>query len=70
MFWSDSMTVKELKTLLDNYPEEAIVTYRHNEYGRVDVDSVECKEEQLLSGSKIWIMTFEASFKEDENVIY
>ena len=59
------MTIKELKKVLDRYPDDAIITYRHNEYGRLDVDEIDYREETLLSGKKIKIFTLEASFEED-----
>ena len=49
------MTIKELKEILDRYPEDAVVMYRHNEYGRVDIDEINFKEETLLSGKKVKI---------------
>lgn len=59
------MTVKELKDILEHYPEDSIVMYRHNKYGRVDVDEIDYKEEVLLSGNIIKCLTLEASFEED-----
>ena len=59
------MTIKELKDVLGNYPEDAIVMYWHNKYGRVDVDSINYTEEDLLSGKKLKCLTLEASFEED-----
>ena len=63
--WSDTMTVKELKELLSNYPENSIVMYRHNKYGRIDIDTINYKEEILLTGNCIKTVTLEASFEED-----
>ena len=60
------MTVKELKEILDKAPDDCIVTYRHNKYGRINVDEVLFKEETLLSGNKINILTMEARFTEDD----
>jgi hypothetical protein len=59
------MTAKELKNILEAYPDDCIITYRHNKYGRIDVDKVEYREEQLLSGNMIHTLTFEATFEED-----
>jgi len=59
------MTLRELKDILLKYPEDAIVAYRHNKYGRVDIDFVDFTEETMLSGEKIHMITFEASFEED-----
>ena len=59
------MTVKELKEIIASCPDDAIVTYRHNQYGRIDVDYIDYKEEERLSGKKEWILTLEAEFEED-----
>jgi len=59
------MTVKELKEILNKYSEDAVVMYRHNKYGRIDVDEIDYKEENLLSGETIKTFTLEASFEED-----
>lgn len=59
------MTIKELKEILERYPDDALITYRHNEYGRMDVDEIDYKEEMLFSGKKIRLFTLEASFEED-----
>lgn len=58
------MTIKELKGILDVYPEEATVMYRHNKFGRIDIDEIDYKEEELLSGKKVKTLTLEASFEE------
>lgn len=58
------MTVKELKEILDVYPEDSVVMYRHNKFGRIDIDEIDYKEEELLSGEKIKTLTLEASFEE------
>ena len=60
------MTVKELKEILEKYPEECVVMYRHNKYGRIDIDEIDYKEENLLSGAKIQTLVLEGSFMEDE----
>lgn len=59
------MTVKELKEILDKYPDDVIVMYQHNKYGRIDIDEVDYKEENLLTGGIIKTLTLEASFEED-----
>ena len=46
------------------YPEESIVMYRHNKFGRIDIDEIDYKEEELLSGEKVKTLTLEASFEE------
>lgn len=58
------MIIRELKELLNSYPEEAIVMYRHNKFGRIDIDEIDYKEEELLSGKRIKTLTLEASFEE------
>ena len=59
------MIIKELKEILERYPDDALITYRHNEYGRMDVDEIDYREETLLSGKKVKLFTLEASFEED-----
>lgn len=59
------MTVKELIDILLKYPEDTTVVYRHNKYGRIDIDYADFTEEVLLSGEKIKLLTLEASFEED-----
>ena len=59
------MTNKELKEILDKYPDNCIIAYRHNKHGRIDVDEVSHKEELTLSGKAIQVITLEASFEED-----
>ena len=59
------MTVKELKEILDRCPDDCVVMYRHNKYGRVDIDEIACTEEELPSGNKVKCLTLEASFEED-----
>lgn len=58
------MTIKELKEILNVYPEETIVMYRHNKYGRIDIDEIDFKEEEMPSREKIKTLTLEASFEE------
>ena len=65
LYWSDIMTNKELKDILFKYPEDCIVMYRHNKFGRIDIDYVDFIEEELLSGEKIKTIVLEASFEED-----
>ena len=58
------MTVEELINKLTNLPQDAIVTYKHNKHGRIDVDTVEFQEELLYSGGYIRTVTLEG--KADE----
>lgn len=58
------MTIKELKETLEVYPEDSIVMYRHNKFGRIDIDEIDYKEEELISGEKVKTLTLEASFEE------
>ena len=58
------MTVKELIDVLKKQPKDAIVMYRHNKYGRIDIDDVIYSEEQLLFGQKIKTVTLEGRTKE------
>lgn len=59
------MTVKELISKLKKQPQDAIVMYRHNKYGRIDVNKITYTEEQLLFGIKIKAVTLEGETKED-----
>lgn len=59
------MTVKELIDQLKELPKDTIVMYRHNKYGRIDIDTIVHTEEQLLFGHKIHSVTFEGKAKED-----
>lgn len=59
------MTVNDLKEILNKYPEDTIVMYRHNQYGRIDIDEIDYKEENLLTGGIVKTLTLEASFEED-----
>ena len=59
------MTVKELIELLKKQPKDAVVMYRHNKYGRIDIDKVDYSEEQLLFGKKIGTVTLEGKTKEN-----
>ena len=34
------MTTKELIDVLSKFPEDSIVMYRHNKYGRIDINKV------------------------------
>lgn len=58
------MTVKELIEKLKKQPDDAIVMYRHNKYGRIDVDVISYSEEELLFGRKIKTVTLEGESKE------
>lgn len=53
------MTVKELIDLLKKQPKDAVVMYRHNRYGRIDIDELRYSEEELLFGKKIKTVTLE-----------
>ena len=57
------MTVKELINELKKLPKDATVMYRHNKYGRIDIDKVEYSEEKLLFGCKIKTVTLEGEAK-------
>jgi len=59
------MTVKELIENLKKQPSDAIVMYRHNKYGRIDIDTIHYSEEELLFGYKIKTVTFEGESKEN-----
>lgn len=59
------MTVKELIDKLKKQPNDAIVMYRHNKYGRIDVDVISYSEEELLFGQKIKTITLEGETKEN-----
>lgn len=59
------MTVKELINILKQKPLDAIVMYRHNKYGRIDIDNIVYTEEQLLFGNKIKTITLEGKTEED-----
>ena len=57
------MTVKELMDLLKKQPNDAIVMYRHNKYGRIDIEEVNYTEEEMLFGHKIKTVTLEGTKK-------
>ena len=59
------MTVKELIEALKKQPYDATVMYRHNRYGRIDIDEIRYSEEQLLFGCKIKTVTLEGESKEN-----
>ena len=59
------MTIKRLREILETYPGDGIVMYRHNKYGRIDVDTFDYSEETLVSGEKIKCFTLEADFEEE-----
>lgn len=59
------MTVKELIEKLKKQPDDAIVMYRHNKYGRIDIDTISYSEEELLFGRKIKTITLEGESKEN-----
>ena len=58
------MTVKELIEQLKKQPGDAIVMYRHNVAGRIDIDTLVYSEENLLFGHKIKTITLEGKSKE------
>ena len=59
------MTVKELIEALKQQSKDAIVMYRHNQYGRIDIDTITYTEEELLFGHKIKTVTLEGEVKEN-----
>ena len=59
------MTVKELIDELKRFPTDAVVMYRHNKYGRIDIDKVLFSEEEMLFGYKIKTVTLEGETKEN-----
>lgn len=60
------MTVEELIYKLMKLPQESIVMYRHNKYGRIDIDTVEFEQELLASGGGyIRTVTLSGKYKED-----
>lgn len=59
------MTVKELIEFLKKQPKDAIVMYKHNRYGRIDVKEIIYSEEKLLFGEKIKTVTLSGELKED-----
>jgi len=59
------MIVKELIEELKKLPADAYVMYRHNKYGRIDIDTIIHTEEELLFGRKIHTVTFEGKTKEN-----
>ena len=59
------MTVEELMQELAKCSPDAIVMYRHNKYGRVDIDTIEYKQEEIASGNYIYTVTLEGIYEED-----
>lgn len=59
------MTVEELISELMKLPQESIVMYRHNKYGRIDIDTVEFEQELMCSGSYIKTVTLSGKYEED-----
>ena len=59
------MTVKELIVILNKQPEDAVVMYRHNKYGRIDIDKVVYTEDEMLFGYKLKTVTLEGEAKEN-----
>ena len=58
------MNVGELVAILTQYPEDAIVMYRHNKYGRIDIDTVIYAEEEM-NDKVIHTLTLEGKAEED-----
>ena len=58
------MTNKELHEILSQYPDDSIVMYRHNQHGRIDIDAVAYREENMISENVISTITLEGSFGE------
>lgn len=46
-------------------PQESIVMYEHNKYGRVDIDTIDFNQELLLSGGYIRTVTLSGKYEED-----
>ena len=59
------MTVDELITKLMKVPQDAIVMYRHNKYGRINVDKINFEEELMYSGGYVRTVTLEGNCEED-----
>jgi len=59
------MTVKELIEALKKEPSDALVMYRHNKYGRIDIDTIVHTEEELLFGHKIHTVTLEGKAEDN-----
>lgn len=59
------MTVKELIKLLKKLPQDATVTYWHNQYGRIDVDEAYASIENLLFGQTKNFVTLKGKSEED-----
>ena len=45
------MTVKELKEKLNEYPDDAIVSYYHNVYASIFIEEVYLHEDTTLTGT-------------------
>ena len=63
------MTVEELINELIKLPQEAIVMYKHNKYGRINIDTVKFDEELLWTGGYIRTVTLEGMFKEEDDAV-
>lgn len=63
------MTVEELVNKLLSLPQESIVMYRHNKYGRIDIDTVDFQQELMVSGGYLRTVTLEGKFEEDKDVV-
>ena len=58
------MTAEELIAKLSKLPKDSIVMYRHNKYGRIDIDKIDFQEEIMYSGKHICTVTLEGKYKE------
>lgn len=59
------MTIEELINELSKLPQESIVMYRHNKYGRIDIDTVDFDQELLYSGGYIRTVTLSGRYEEE-----
>ena len=59
------MTVEELIQELSKLPQESIVMYRHNKYGRIDIDTVDFEQELKYSGGYMRTVTLSGKYEED-----
>ena len=59
------MTVEELINKLSKLPQDSIVMYKHNKYGRIDIDAVDFQQELMYSGGYIRTVTLSGRYEED-----
>ena len=59
------MTVEELINKLSKLPQDSIVMYKHNKYGRIDIDAVDLQQELMYSGGYIRTVTLSGRYEED-----